>query len=87
MSECDRKKYEAPRAMRFGDQAAGSGACGAPGSGDAECDTTGSSATYRCGGPGSSASTFPTGPGAAGCQDVGNAAAYFCQNTGSGVEE
>ena len=71
--------YEAPRAMRVGDQATGAGYCDPNGSGDLDgCGNTGNSAAGKgCGDPGNNA-------GGHGCYSPGNSATGDgCDHTGN----
>jgi hypothetical protein len=80
----ERPVYEPPRAMRFANECSGAGACVSAGSGDADCDTPGSTATVGCANPGNSASTNGGSGFSSGCQGTGNAAGGICSN-GSAV--
>jgi len=59
----DKQKYEPPKAMRLDDKELGKGWCDPSGSGDAYCWGSGSSATYQCIDPGSSAAEVCSGTG------------------------
>ncbi|MBM4429060.1 MAG: hypothetical protein FJ026_01760 [Chloroflexi bacterium] len=74
MPKDERLIYESPRAVRLDDSCPSTGACGEPGSGDADCGPAGNSASPNCMAPGSGAASL--------CASYGSSATS-CTYTGS----